>query len=175
VYVIVRPMSGSGLTDYDEFFAETRPGLVGIGLALTGDLQIAQELAQEALIRAWVHWRRIRNYDQPAAWARRVVRNLAADRAKHLRRTPVTPPVEHVPAPTPDRLALISALAMLPRQQREALVLHDGIGLSVAEVAIELGVPEGTVRSWLSRSRAMLAPILGVGDNATEVRCHERS
>ena len=64
---------------------------------------------------------------------------------------------------------------MLPRQQREALVLHDGIGLSVAEVAIELGVPEGTVRSWLSRSRAMLAPILSAGDNATEVRCHERS
>jgi RNA polymerase sigma-70 factor (ECF subfamily) len=64
---------------------------------------------------------------------------------------------------------------MLPRQQREALVLHDGIGLSAAEVAIELGVPEGTVRSWLSRSRAMLAPILGAEDNATEVRCHERS
>jgi len=114
VYVIVRPMSGSGLTDYDEFFAETRPKLVGLGLALTGDLQIAQELAQEALIRAWVHWRRIRSYDQPAAWARRVVRNLAADRAKRLRRTPATPPIEHVPAPTPDRLALISALAMLP-------------------------------------------------------------
>ena len=81
MYVIVRPMSGSGLTDYDEFFAETRPNLVGLGLALTGDLQIAQELAQEALTRAWVHWRRIRSYDQPAAWARRVVRNLAADRA----------------------------------------------------------------------------------------------
>ena len=56
MYVIVRPMSGAGLTDYNEFFAETRPKLVGLGLAFTGDLQIAQELAQEALIRAWVHW-----------------------------------------------------------------------------------------------------------------------
>ncbi len=42
-------MSGSGRADFDEFFAETHPSLVGLGLALTGDLQVAQELAQEAL------------------------------------------------------------------------------------------------------------------------------
>jgi DNA-directed RNA polymerase specialized sigma24 family protein len=102
-------MSGSGPTDYDEFFAETRPKLVG--LALTGDLQVAQELAQGALTRAWIHWRRISSYDQPSVWARRVVRNLAADRAKHLRRTSEPPPPANVPAPTPDRLALIAALA----------------------------------------------------------------
>ena len=172
--MIVRPMSGSGPTDYDEFFAETRPQLVGLGFALTGDVQVAQELAQEALIRAWVRWRRIRDYDQPSAWARRVVRNLAADHAKHLRRAPVPPRLEQVPSPTPDRLALIAALAQLPGPQREALVLHDGLGLSVAEVAGELGVPEGTVRSWLSRGRAVLVPILSAGDSTTEVRCHER-
>ena len=168
-------MSGSGLTDYDEFFAETRPKLVGLGLALTGDLQVAQELAQETLIRSWIHWRRIRNYDQPAAWARRVVRNLAADHAKHLRRAPTPPPPANVPSPTPDRLALIAALAQLPRPQREALVLHDGLGMSVVEVATELGVPEGTVRSWLSRARAVLIPALSAGDDTTEVRCHEHS
>jgi len=173
--VDVRPMSGSGRTDFDEFFAETHPSLVGLGLALTGDLQVAQELAQEALTRAWVHWRRIRSYDQPSAWARRVVRNLAADRAKHLRRAPLLAPLANVPAPTPDRLALTAALSVLPRQQREALVLHDGIGLSVAEVAEELGVPEGTVRSWLSRARAVLIPILSTGDDTKEVGCRERS
>jgi RNA polymerase sigma-70 factor (ECF subfamily) len=103
------------------------------------------------------------------------VRNLAADRAKHLRRAPLLAPLANVPAPTPDRLALTAALSVLPRQQREALVLHDGIGLSVAEVAEELGVPEGTVRSWLSRARAVLIPILSTGDDTKEVGCRERS
>ncbi len=168
-------MSGSGQMDFDEFFAETRPTLVGLGLALTGDIEVAKDLAQEALTRSWIHWRRIRTYDQPAAWARRVVRNLAADRAKHLRRAPALSPVTNVPAPTPDRLALVAALGVLPYQQREALVLHDGIGLSVAEVADEMGVPEGTVRSWLSRGRASLIPILRAGDDTSEVRCNERS
>ena len=41
--------------------------------------------------------------------------------------------------------------------------------VGVAEVAVELNVPEGTVRSWLSRARALLAPILSAGDDATEV------
>ena len=53
--------------------------------------------------------------------------------------------------------------------QREALVLHDGLGFSVAEVATELSVPEGTVRSWLSRARAVLAPLVSAGDDSTEV------
>ncbi len=65
---------------------------------------------------------------------------------------------------------MIAALAHLPEPQREALVLHDGLGLSVAEVASELGVPEGTVRSWLSRGRAVLAPILSAGDDTMEVK-----
>jgi RNA polymerase sigma-70 factor (ECF subfamily) len=168
-------MSGSGETDFDEFFAETRSTLVGLGLALTGDIEVAKDLAQEALTRSWIHWRRIRTYDQPAAWARRVVRNLAADRAKHLRRTPALPVATSIAAPTPDRLALTAALAVLPYQRREALVLHDGFGLSVAEVADEMGVPEGTVRSWLSRGRAILIPMLSAGDDTSEVPCNERS
>jgi RNA polymerase sigma-70 factor (ECF subfamily) len=48
-------------------------------------------------------------------------------------------------------------------------VLHDGLGLTVAEVASELRVPEGTVRSWLSRARVAIAPSLGAGDDATEM------
>jgi RNA polymerase sigma-70 factor (ECF subfamily) len=68
-----------------------------------------------------------------------------------------------------DRVAILRALRHLPRPQREALVLHDGLGLTVVEVAVELSVPEGTVRSWLSRARAVLAPILSIGDDTTEV------
>lgn len=168
-------MSGSGRTDYDEFFTAARPQLVGLAFALTGDIQVAHELAQEALVRAWINWRKIRSYDDPSAWARRVVRNFAANYGRHLRLAPMLPPMENVSAPTTDRLAMIDALAQLPAPQREALVLHDGLGVPVAEVASELGVPEGTVRSWLSRGRAVLSPILSAEDDTREVKSDERS
>ncbi len=78
----------AGLADYDEFFTNMRPQLVGLGFALTGNLQVASDLAQEALLRSSVHWEKIRTYQDPSAWARRVLRNLAANHARHLRRAP---------------------------------------------------------------------------------------
>jgi len=169
VYVSVESVSGSGLADYDEFFTNMRPQLVGLGFALTGNLQVANDLAQEALLRSWINWERIRTYQDPNTWARRVLRNLAANHDRHLRRAPRLTPIEDVPEPDADRVAILRALGHLPRPQREALVLHDGLGLTVAEVAIELSVPEGTVRSWLSRARSVLAPLLSTGDDTTEV------
>ena len=55
---------------------------------------------------------------------------------------------------------VVAALADLPRAQREAIVLHHLVGLSVAEVAGELRAPAGTVKSWLSRGRRQLATAL---------------
>jgi RNA polymerase sigma-70 factor, ECF subfamily len=56
-----------------------------------------------------------------------------------------------------DHLVLIEALRTLPSTHQQALVLHDGVGLSVAEVASELHAPVGTVKAWLSRGRARVA------------------
>jgi RNA polymerase sigma factor (sigma-70 family) len=156
--------------DYDEFFARTRGGLVGLGFGLTGDLEVAHELAQEALVRSWIHWKRIRSYDDPAAWARRVTRNLAANHARHVRRAPASVAPPAVAGPSDDHVALVSALRQLPRQQREAVVMHDGLGFSVREVAAELGVPEGTVKSWVSRGRSVLAPLLDIKEVSTDGR-----
>jgi RNA polymerase sigma-70 factor (ECF subfamily) len=169
VYVSAESVSEPGLADYDEFFTNMRPQLVGLGFALTGNLQVASDLAQEALLRSWVSWDKIRTYQDPNAWARRVLRNLAANHARRLRRAPRPTPIEDVAELDADRVAILRALRHLPRPQREALVLHDGLGLTVVEVAVELSVPEGTVRSWLSRARAVLAPILSIGDDTTEV------
>ena len=59
--------------------------------------------------------------------------------------------------PGPDRVALVRALRRLPERQRQALVLHHMAGLTVAEIAADAGVAEGTVKSWLSRGRQALA------------------
>ncbi len=52
---------------------------------------------------------------------------------------------------------LAAALRSLPESQMLAIVLHDGAGMTVPEVALTLKVPDGTVKSWLSRGRATAA------------------
>jgi RNA polymerase sigma-70 factor (ECF subfamily) len=69
-------------------------------------------------------------------------------------------PPEHAPEPSVDNVALVAALRRIPDAQRRAVVLHHLGGLSVAEVAHEVGAPEGTVKARLSRGRAALAELL---------------
>jgi RNA polymerase sigma-70 factor (ECF subfamily) len=56
------------------------------------------------------------------------------------------------------------ALRTLPVKHRHALLLHHVVGLSVAEVAREMGAPEGTVKSWLFRGREAVQRSIGVGE-----------
>jgi RNA polymerase sigma-70 factor (ECF subfamily) len=68
------------------------------------------------------------------------------------------------PAVDESRVALVEALRRLPEQQRQALVLHHLCDLPVRSVALEIGVPEGTVKARLSRGRAALAVLLDPND-----------
>jgi RNA polymerase sigma-70 factor (ECF subfamily) len=95
------------------------------------------------------------------AWVRRVAWNLATSRWRRARTAlrfldgrrfePV------VDGPSPDRVALMEALATLPAAQRRAMVLHYLADLPLAEIADREGVAEGTVKSWLHRGRVALA------------------
>jgi RNA polymerase sigma-70 factor (ECF subfamily) len=68
-------------------------------------------------------------------------------------------PQPDVAEPSGDAVDLQRALARLPHPQREVLVLQD-LGLPIADIAQQLGIPAGTVKSRLSRARAALAPLL---------------
>jgi RNA polymerase sigma factor (sigma-70 family) len=108
-----------------------------------------------------VRWSRLRDYDVPEAWVRRVAMNLATDRARTVRRQAramlkLGPPAE-VPAVSVETLALVQALRTLPARQRQAIVLHHLVGLPVEEVAQALAARNGTVKSLLSRGRRTLA------------------
>jgi RNA polymerase sigma-70 factor (ECF subfamily) len=111
-------------------------------------------------------------YDRPEAWARRVLFNLALNERRRGGRERVWSDVDApvVDGPSERHVALVQALGNLPMDQRKALVLHDGAGVPVAQVADELGVPEGTVKSWLSRGRAKLATQLGDQGCRTEAK-----
>lgn len=63
----------------------------------------------------------------------------------------------------PDRTALMAALRRLPAPQREAVVLHHLVGMSVEQIADHKGTPAGTVKARLSRGRATLADLLTEG------------
>jgi len=146
--------------DLEQFYAANFPALVVQLYAYIGDLGAAHELVQEAICRAIPRWSRISGYDDPLAWVRRVAFNLAKSRWRRMRVAAAYQRArreEVVPEPSPDRVALISALAKLPPSQRQAVVLHYLADLPVAEIAAAEGVPEGTVRVWLHRGRTALA------------------
>jgi RNA polymerase sigma-70 factor (ECF subfamily) len=152
--------------DFDELYHARYGDIVAMMHALVGDLTEAQDLAQEAFCRAWQRWHTVAGYDEPLAWVRRVAMNLATSRWRRLRVAKAHLRRER-PADVPplglDHVALVAALRRLPLHQRRAIVLHHLVDLPVAEVAQELQVAVGTVKSWLHRGRAALAADLDEG------------
>lgn len=131
-------------------------------------------MVQEAFARASARWSQLRSYEVPEAWVRRVAMNLAAERARRLRRQArallrVGPPPQ-VPSASVEALALLDALRALPIRHRQAIVLHHLVDLPVEEVAQTLSVPSGTVKSWLARGRRALAARLGDAEEVLENR-----
>jgi RNA polymerase sigma-70 factor, ECF subfamily len=147
--------------DFDAFYARCRDRLVGQLAALTGDAAEAHDHVQEAFIRAWLRWRRVGTLDDPEGWVRRVAYHLAISRWRRARRLVFGGrPDEPAPELDDEQRAVLDALAGLPRNEREAIVMHHLVGMSVDEVAAALKAPSGTVKSWLSRGRAKLGATL---------------
>ncbi|MEV0454348.1 SigE family RNA polymerase sigma factor [Catellatospora methionotrophica] len=150
--------------DFDAFYQANYAGTVAVAFGLTGDREQARDLAQEAYCRAWQRWPDISGYDSPAAWVYRVTVNLARSRWRNLRVAAaylVRQRPADVAAADPEHVALVTALRALPVDQRQAIVLHHLVDLPVTEVARQMGVPVGTVKSWLHRGRTELAALLG--------------
>jgi RNA polymerase sigma-70 factor, ECF subfamily len=154
----------AGDRDFEAFYAATYDRLVGQLLVVTGSLPDAEDVVQEAFVRACGRWPHLRDYDLPEAWVRRVALNLAASGLRRARRRARLlirlGPAADVPALSIEAVAITRTLRRLPLRGREALVLHHLVGLSVQEIARELGVPVGTVTARLSRARVALARLL---------------
>src|SRR5262249_18078751 len=105
----------------------------------------------------------VAHVQRPVAWVRRVALNLATSRWRQVRafrRFASRYREEHVDGPTPDRVALASALSMLPANQRRVVIQFYLADMTVAQIAREDGIPDGTVKSWLYQGRAALAASL---------------
>ena len=142
------------------FCREEWPRLVGSLAFYTGDRDLAEELAQESLVRVVQRWSAVCETESPSAWAHQVAFNLAKSafrRRRAARRASSRQGV--VVALEPDLasdLAVREAVAALPESQREALILRYFADLSVREVAVIVGCPENTVKTNTRRALAAL-------------------
>jgi RNA polymerase sigma-70 factor (ECF subfamily) len=168
---------------FEQAVLDTLPELLGTARRLAKHREDAEDLAAEAITRAWLHRGALRERDRFAGWILRILTNLFLSR----RRSEASRPQEtcldeetefslfdrlHQPFllwwGTPeqeflDRLLredLIQAIEALPDRFRIVVVLADVQGLSYGEIAGSLEVPVGTVRSRLSRGRALLQKAL---------------
>lgn len=154
--------------EFDAFYASAFPRVVGQVYAFTGDHGQAQDVVQEAFVRAWDRRRDFLATEAPEAWIRTVAMRLAVGHWRRARRwlelVRRIPPPGHAPGPDPAHVALVAALRRLPEPQRLAIVLHHLCDLSVEQVASETGAPAGTVKARLSRGRAALAKLLSTSE-----------
>ena len=159
-------MSSRHVTDFDAFFRAESDALLRTCWGLTVDRESARDLAQEVMARAWRNWETVGGSEapddsNPAAWCRTVALNLARGRWRRERVA-----AKHRPSPAwttaaePTDPDLVDALRGLAQRQREAIVLHHLLDLSVAQCAAEMGVSEPTVKTHLQRGRAELAAAL---------------
>lgn len=155
--------------EFEAFYRRERDGLVR-ALALTvGDVDLAGEAVDEAMVRAYERWWRVRRYDRPGGWVYRVARNWAISRTRVRQRSvPAAAVGERAGAdepPLPDE-AIAAAVAGLPEPQRAVVVLRLHLDWSTEQVAAALGVPAGTVKSRLHRALAALREQLEDSDDA---------
>jgi RNA polymerase sigma-70 factor (ECF subfamily) len=151
---------------FDAFYQEEYSGLVQLAFVLSGSRHGAEDIAQDALIAAWKRWREL---EQPLAWTRRVVANLAVSTIRRRMaegRAVVRlaigrgEPIAELPEPDTEFWAAVRAL---PTRQRQTLALYYLADCPVGEIAATLGCAEGTVRATLHKGRLALAARLCPG------------
>ncbi len=156
------------------FVARFQRRVFGLAITIVGDPRTAEDVAQEALLRAWRHGS---TYDprrgSVATWLLAITRNLSIDVLRVRRPTAVDPDAvlsmllvdgeagpPEMAAARDDAERLRGALATLPYEQRRAVVLAGIGGLSAREVAEREGIPLGTaktrIRTAMQRLRAVL-------------------
>jgi RNA polymerase sigma-70 factor (ECF subfamily) len=153
-------MDRADMTDFAEFFAETRDGAFRTMLAATGNRHGAEDAIAEAYARAYANWSTVASHPNPTAWVLRTALNAHRSAWRRQRREvlaaslPESATGEHV-EPGVD-MAVRMAVRALPTRQREVVALRLVADLSAEETAGLLGLSSATVHVHLHRALATL-------------------
>lgn len=172
--------AGAHDREFAAFMRASATRLFRLAFLLTGDRHRAEDLTQDALSRTYGVWRRVVR-DDAYAYTRRVLVNLHADwwRARMWRERLVDQPQarERVPDPATEvvrRDMVIRALRELTRRERAVVVLRYFADLSEAEVAGELNISVGTVKSTNARALRKLRVAADLTEPLAELRAGHR-
>jgi RNA polymerase sigma factor (sigma-70 family) len=176
VFLVMDRRADPALAD---FCKSEWPRLVGSLSLYVGTRELAEDLAQETLLRVCRRWRTVRHADSPSAWAHRVAFNLAKSNGRReatwrrLRPRFEVPANHHVEHNDADIVSVRDAVTELPLPQRAAIVLRYFAGMSVREVAEVMHCPENTVKTHTRRGLESLRRLGLTDDGDSESRVEE--
>ncbi|HCP62234.1 MAG TPA: SigE family RNA polymerase sigma factor [Actinobacteria bacterium] len=149
---------------FEEFFQFQYPRLLRAMYLVTGDRHEAEELAQDAFVRAFERWDRVAAANNPPGYLYRTALNLYRSKLRRAKRAArkftAPPPDPDLFAAADDRDAIGRALAGLPEGQREAVVMVEWLDMTNEEAGAALGISPVTVRVRIHRARGTLKPLL---------------
>lgn len=147
---------------FDEYYRRDYRSLVGLGVVLTGDRSVAEDLVHDAVTEAHRRWDVVGVYDDPGAWVRRVLVNKSHSRFRRLRSetkavTRLRGRRGTVAEPTERSHEVWEAVRALPQRQAQVIALFYWEDRSMADIAEILDLTTETVKTHLKRGRASLA------------------
>jgi RNA polymerase sigma-70 factor (ECF subfamily) len=140
-----------------------RAMLVGYVAGLLGTREDAEELAQETFLRAWQQAPLLRDPAAVSGWLRRIAHNLAMTRLRSPRPVPLVEhalPCAEAPGHEDRCGAVLAAVGRLSQPHQEVIAKKHFGGYTLQQIAGQLGIPEGTVRSRLARAYGELREML---------------
>jgi RNA polymerase sigma-70 factor (ECF subfamily) len=145
---------------FEDFFGSEHARLFGALCLVTGDRHEAEEITQDAFLRLWERWDRVRGLDDRSAYLFRTAMNVFRNRYRRtalgVRKTLSLAPNEDAFSTVEDRDVVVRAIRGLTPDQRAAVILTGYVGLTSEEAGEMLGMRASAVRTLATRARAAI-------------------
>ena len=155
--------------DFGSFYRREYRAVATLTMVLTKSRAAAEDITQDAFLKAHRDWERVGHFDNPEGWVRRVATNLAMSRFRRLRaETKALLRVGPSSSTTmsPEAIEFWAVVRRLPTRQAQVIALHYVEDRSVDDIAEVLGITAATVKTHLQRGRKALADRFGSREEA---------
>jgi RNA polymerase sigma-70 factor (ECF subfamily) len=156
--------------DFEVFYRREYPKVATLTMVLTRSASAAEDLTQDAFLRAHRDWDRVGRFEHPGAWVRRVATNLAMSRFRRLRAEARAllriADGKRIGEMNPEASEFWAEVRRLPPRQAQAVALHYVEDRSVDDIAATLEVSAASVKTHLQRARRTLAERFGSMEEA---------